>query len=152
MVVTRSRNEARGLAKQEKLAREQAVIERENVQDTLARSLYEQARAVRLVRSAGHRLRVLELLKQAESLRTRSRESPIVDSEGLRGTSSTNALPTLGELRTEALRCALNPDAHIVREWSGFSQAHAVSSGRTVCMHGRYSHERIGAELPCHSY
>lgn len=135
IVVTKSRNEARNLAKQEKVAREEAVIERENVQDALARSLYEQARALRMGQSPGHRGRVLELLEQAESLRARPRQRSNVNQEGREAADIGHPLPNRDELRSEALAALLNPDAYVVRKWSGSFHSQTVSrDGQFACL------------------
>jgi serine/threonine protein kinase/WD40 repeat protein len=74
--------------------------------DHLARSLYEQARAVRSTRQAGRRAKALQLLEWANALRMRPRDTP----------AAMGALPSAVELRSEALAALLQRDVRLVRE------------------------------------
>jgi WD40 repeat protein len=96
--------EALGQAERE---RDQAAAAREQAQDTVSRSLYEQARALRLSRQPGRRWQALDLLRQAEQLRARPRRDdlPAVAAE------AESRLPTRGELRREAAAALLLEDA-----------------------------------------
>src|SRR5262249_37283134 len=75
-------------------------------QDHLCRSLYEQARGLRISGQAGRRWKALELLKEAEKLRSRPRTAGVPASTG----------PTQAELRSEAVALLLLQDARCVVE------------------------------------
>jgi WD40 repeat protein len=90
----------------------QAEIEEDQAQDNLARSLFEQARAIRLSNQAGRRWQALELLAQAEKLRNRQR---LVD---LPPEETEHVLLTEDELRREAAAALLLEDARVSRQVS----------------------------------
>jgi WD40 repeat protein len=103
-----------GLKRENRRTREalgQAEQEREQARDTVARSLYEQARALRLSRQPGWRWQALELLRDAEGLRARPRREdlPPVEETAQHGPSS--RLPTRGEMRREVAAALLLGDA-----------------------------------------
>jgi len=87
-------------------------IEEDQSQDILARSLLEQARAVRLSNQPGRRWEALKLLVQAENLRDRQR---LVD---LPPDELDHALPTQAEMRREAAAALLLEDARVSRQVS----------------------------------
>jgi serine/threonine protein kinase/WD40 repeat protein len=89
--------------------RDRARDAQENAQDHLCRSLYEQARAVRISGRTGRRWKTLDLLKEAEKLRSRLR--PVAAHP-----SGSPALPTQAELRTEAVAALLLRDAQCILE------------------------------------
>jgi hypothetical protein len=89
----------------------------ENANASLARSLYDQARALNLSRQAGRRWKALELLQEVEQLRRRNGLVPLRPPES----SSTApaflpSLPTRTELRTEAIAALFLRDGHVVQE------------------------------------
>jgi WD40 repeat protein/tRNA A-37 threonylcarbamoyl transferase component Bud32 len=90
----------------------QAKIEEDQAQDNLVRSLFEQARAIRLSNQAGRRWQALKLLEQAEKLRDRKRlvEAP---GEGLE-----RSLLSEADLRAEAAAALLLEDARVSRQVS----------------------------------
>ncbi len=120
---------ARGEAERE---RDATVIAQEMTQETLARSLLEQARAVRLARQSGHRWRSLELLQQAEALRShhRSASRPVTESMV---DATNNILPSRADLRIEALASLQLNDGRKQNQWNGI---HNVVSpdGRYACI------------------
>ena len=91
----------------------QNVLLREHSQDTLAHSLLDQARAVRLADLPGHRWRTLELLQQAEHLRGRPRAKVVLSDEEAAKQPPPVALPTLAQLRSEAIALLLSPDGRV---------------------------------------
>jgi WD40 repeat protein len=101
-----------------------AVAAKEQTQDALAASLYEQARAVRLSGLPGRRWRVLELLKKSEHLRSRERPDPS-RLPGKEQLADQHEFLSRAQLRSEAVAALLLEDAHVVRQWSGM--AHSVS-------------------------
>jgi WD40 repeat protein len=76
---------------------------KEEAQDHLCRALFEQARAIRAAPPPGRRWKALELLKEANRLRTRDRA----------GGEPAEVLPSPVELRSEALAALLQPDARL---------------------------------------
>ncbi len=91
--------------------RDQADAAREQSQDTLARSLYEQAHALRLSRQPGWRWQALDLLREAEKLRARPHRkdrSPLAEAEK---SGPSSRLPTQADLRREAATALLLEDA-----------------------------------------
>ncbi len=131
-------NEQRQLAEQQ---RRQAEHEREKATDSLARSQFDQANAVRLTGLPGRRWVALELLQQAETLRSRERSKIVADASSVGvskivadassvGVSDAGrvrhvALPSQSELRTDAVAALMLNDGRVARHWSGFS--HSVS-------------------------
>ena len=111
-----ARDRAEQAAQKETAARQQAEALREQAQDTLCRSLYEQARAVRLTDQQGRRFQALDLLKQAEQLRSRKRVAALLGD---------GPLPSRAQLRTEALAALLLSDGRVVQQWPGLN--HAIS-------------------------
>jgi WD40 repeat protein len=114
-----ARDRAEQAAQKETAARQQAEALREQAQDTLCRSLYEQARAVRLTDQQGRRFQALNLLKQAEQLRSRKRVAALLGD---------GPLPSRAQLRTEALAALLLSDGRVVQQWPGLN--HAISPDR----------------------
>jgi WD40 repeat protein/tRNA A-37 threonylcarbamoyl transferase component Bud32 len=107
--------------------RDQAAAAREEAQNMLARSLLDQARAVRLSRQPGRRWQAVDLLRRAEELRARPRQAaPLLDSAAL--------LPTRGELRREAAASLLVEDA---REVSTIQVPVLLNAGGIVSEDGR---------------
>ncbi|HEX5269736.1 MAG TPA: serine/threonine-protein kinase [Gemmataceae bacterium] len=103
---TRSATEA-SLRGQAETERDQAAAAREAAQDTLARGLLDQARAVLLSRRPGRRWAALDLVRRAEQLRARQRQvGPSPDAAAV--------LPTRDELRREAVAALLLEDAREV--------------------------------------
>jgi WD40 repeat protein len=103
------------------------VIERDKVaaageasQDTLARSRFEQAAAVLASTTPGRRHKALDLLRDAERLRSRDRFGP----------PSPAALPRSAELRTLALQAILTPDAHVERTIPSVGEGCVSGDGR----------------------
>ncbi len=89
--------------------------------DNLARSYFDQARAVRLSGQPGRRWQALELLRQAERLRSRPVSESVppwrenVSAAGESSSASPAGIPTRGELRSEAFTNLLIPDARVLR-------------------------------------
>jgi eukaryotic-like serine/threonine-protein kinase len=108
----------------------QAEIEEDQSQDNLARSLFEQARAVRLSNQAGRRWQALDLLAEAERLRDRKR---LVD---LPPEELDHPLLTEAELRQEAAAALLLEDARVSRQ---VSLAAASFLPMQVSPDGRYA-------------
>jgi eukaryotic-like serine/threonine-protein kinase len=97
--------------------KERADQEAEQAEDILARSLFEQAQALRRSIQPGRRGIALSLLQEAEKLRGRERkvkDLPAREFAGLLGLSA--KLPTKLELRNEAAALLLSQDARQVRE------------------------------------
>ena len=96
-------------------------------EDRLARSLYEQSRALRASGPPERRWRILELLEKAERLRSRPRETPppaLIDNVQF-GTF----LPTRAELRSEAVAALLLPGVRLLwKEKSSFGAQPGVSA------------------------
>ena len=82
---------------------------REEAQDSLASSLYEQARSLSAAGPPGRRWQILDLVEKAEKLRSRPRESPPSVQPG-----HSTSLPARHQLRTEALAALLLADARVV--------------------------------------
>jgi WD40 repeat protein len=106
----------------------QAELEEDQAQDNLARSKFEQARAVRLSNQAGRRWQALELLAEAEKLRDRKRLVDLPDQE------LEHPLLTEAELRQEAAAALLLDDARVSRQVSlaaaAFFPTHVSPDGR----------------------
>ena len=95
----------------EHLAVTEAQTARDQTQDLLARSLYEQARALARTGVTGSRWQVIDLLRDAEQLRRRERET-----ERPAETGDIRArLPSQAELRCEAVRTLLRHDLRLSR-------------------------------------
>jgi len=104
----------RNLATSEALRRawseERAAQEaREETQDALARSRYEQAKALSVAGPPGRRWEILKLVGEAETLRARERSA--VAAPG--GTGQEPVLPLRRQLRSEAVAAMLLNDARI---------------------------------------
>lgn len=103
-------------AKQARLKADQATIAEQNAQrarwaedeakDALCRSRFEEARALRLAHQPGWRERNFDLLRASAALRQRTRE----------GTEPSSDLPSLADLRSEALQAIFSGDCNPVRE------------------------------------
>ncbi|MCO6043186.1 protein kinase [Aeoliella sp. ICT_H6.2] len=102
------------------LAEATATSNKEQALDQLARSEYEQARAVRLLGEPGARFQALDLLNRAEELRSRSSIQAMLEAN-----SSEAVLPTQPELRSEAVAALLKADGHVTHQWDGMT--HGVS-------------------------
>ncbi|MHC4401860.1 MAG: protein kinase domain-containing protein [Planctomycetota bacterium] len=90
---------------------------RDEAQDALARSRYEQARALRASGKQGRRWEILELLKEAEKLRGRQREATVSSPQGLGGGSELESeLPSRADLRSEAVAASLLFDVR--KDWN----------------------------------
>ena len=91
----------------------QAVMEarqaRDLAQDHLARSLYEQARALGSLATTGSRWQVLDLIPAAEQLRRRQRETSQPPWAG----DELTRLPSQAELRSEAAMALLRHDLRL---------------------------------------
>jgi serine/threonine protein kinase/WD40 repeat protein len=109
-----------------------AVTAKERTQDVLAASLYDQARSVRLSGLPGRRWRALELLKESEQLRIRKRAAGSTTPAGTEQTAVPHDVRSQSQLRTEALASLSLDDAHVVRQWEGFS--HSVSPDGTLAV------------------
>jgi len=124
-----------------------AIVAKEQTQDALTASLFEQARAVRLAGLPGRRLRALELLEEAEHLRNRRR----LDSSSAPAATGPSAGPqvvlTRSQLRSEALAALLLDDAHVVRQWGGMSRS--ISSDGTLAAASSFDMDagRIGLSI-----
>ena len=95
--------------------RRQKVLEvtaREETQDLLARSLFDQAVVVRGSGKLGRRWQALQLLQEAEKLRSRKRLVAVNPAD--EGPSITARLPTPAELRSETVAALLLKDAREV--------------------------------------
>jgi WD40 repeat protein len=128
--------------------RDQAEAARERGLDTLARSLFEQARALRLAHRPGWRWQALDLLREAERLRVRPRRADLppveegvvvgtlrVPSDGTRSVPTTAAgLPGRAELRREAATALLLQDA---RPLSPITVSASINTYREVSGDGR---------------
>ncbi len=91
--------------------RDQAEAAREHGQDTLARSLYEQAHALRLAHQPGWRWQALDLLRESEKLRARPRRTDLPPIEEADQPGPLSRLQSQGELRREAAAALLLDDA-----------------------------------------
>jgi len=111
--------------KQAKASAAAAVASSEETQDTLARSLFEQARAVRLAHQGGHRWQALELLKRSESLRNRKRQTASTASQGDKTADDADSisLPSQADIRSEAVAALLLADGRVHRQWNGMYQS-----------------------------
>jgi serine/threonine protein kinase len=107
-----------------------AVVANEQTQDALTTSLFEQAHAVRLSGLPGRRWRALELLKQAEQLRSRERLDSAKLVAGKEQSAVQHESLSRSQLRSEALAALLIDDAHVIRQWGGL--AHSVSPDGTL--------------------
>jgi serine/threonine protein kinase/WD40 repeat protein len=103
--------------------RELETQAREEAQAALARSLFEQARAVRLAGLPGRRFQSLELLCDAGKLHASRRPKGVAEQTA--PPSGSPRLPEPSELRTEAVAALLLRDARIARQWDGIT--HSVS-------------------------
>jgi eukaryotic-like serine/threonine-protein kinase len=90
---------------------QQAALGREESQDNLCASLYNQARAAMATTQTGRRWVALDLLRKAESLRSRNR--PAVTPTSGHGALT---LPTRADLRGQAVAALLTPDSHSIRQ------------------------------------
>jgi WD40 repeat protein/tRNA A-37 threonylcarbamoyl transferase component Bud32 len=113
--------------------RDQATRSQEQVQDSLARSYFEQARALRLSRQPGRRWAALDLLRQAEQLRARPRPQDPLSPAPIPHAPSSN-VPTRDELRREAAAALLLEDA---REQPVVGLAAAVGMYTAISRDGR---------------
>ena len=95
----------------ESIALKDVRFAQEEAQDHLTRSLYEQARALRITTQPGSRWRIIELVARAERLRSRKRHTPIPQTS----TQKTEGLPSPAALRSEAVSALLMLDARLVR-------------------------------------
>eukprot|EP00913_Durusdinium_trenchii_P022825 g21429.t1 len=102
--------------------RDKAESAREETLDVLARSLFDQARAVRLARGSGHHWQALDLLERAHA--QVSRERPTAAPENAK------VLPTRAELRSELLAAFQAHDARIQKTWLGMTQSVSLSERR----------------------
>ena len=119
-------SEQRQLAEQR---HQQAEDEREKATDALVRSELDQAKAVGLAGTPGRRWVALDLLQQAEVLRSREKSKIVADAASV-GSSDAGSvrhvtLPSQSELRTEAVVSLMLNDGRVARRWSGFT--HSVS-------------------------
>jgi serine/threonine protein kinase/WD40 repeat protein len=97
--------------------KDRADQEAEQAQDMLVRSLYEQAQALRRSSQPGRRDKGLNLLKEAEKLRSRARKTELPPAQGPVGSLGLSAkLPTKWELRNEAAALLLAQDVRLARE------------------------------------
>jgi WD40 repeat protein len=105
--------------------RQRAVAERDRAQavqeeslDHLARSLYEEARAVRSSRQPGRRWIALERIKAAAALSFRTRAAPIqTRNESVVASNSLLPPQPRAQLRSEAVAALLLRDARVLRTW-----------------------------------
>ena len=95
----------------EQNARRQTEVQSERAKDALASSQYEQARAILLSSSPGRRWRAMELLREANTLRTR-------DTRTNRAGDGTGAIPmpSAADLRTAAIATLMQTDAREVAQ------------------------------------
>jgi WD40 repeat protein len=108
----REHSATRSALERESIAVRKALASQDRAQDLLARSLYEQARALGSAAAPGSRWQTLELIGEAERLRRRPRETPIPapsDSEAY-PESDVSRLPSQAELRSEAALAMLRFD------------------------------------------
>jgi WD40 repeat protein len=101
--------------KQARLKADQATIAEQNAQrarwaedeakDALCRSRFEEARALRLAHQPGWRERNFDLLRTSAALRQRTREG-----------SGPSDLPSLADLRSEAVQALVSGDCNLIRE------------------------------------
>jgi len=99
--------------------RARASAAHEQTQIALARSQFEQARAIRLSGQPGWRWAALNLLKQSAAIRSRTR------TDGAAESVAPSDLPSLAELRTEALSALLTGDGRLAVQLPGY--VHSVS-------------------------
>src|SRR5262249_31704506 len=137
----RSATEAE-LRAQAETQRDQAAAAREDAQDTLTRSLLDQARALRLSRQPGRRWQALEFLRRAELLRARVRQT--VSPPGAA------SVPSRNDLRREAAAALLLEDA---RELSTIQVPLFLNVNGIVSEDGRrgiylFTREGVGAARP----
>jgi serine/threonine protein kinase/WD40 repeat protein len=112
---------------QKEQERKRAEAARAQALDALARSQYEQARAVRLAGQPGRRWASLDLLKQSEAIRSRTPADNLVAEPGA---ESPVELASQFELRTAAVAALLTSDGRAARQFPGF--LHSVSAGGTL--------------------
>jgi serine/threonine protein kinase/WD40 repeat protein len=128
MLAREQRDRAVSAEQEAQRQREREALAREDAMDALARSQFEQARAVRLAGQPGHRWIGLDLLRQAAGLRGRARSAPATG-QSIDAVVSPSApvLPAEAELRSEAVAALLASDGRAARHYPGF--AHSVSYG-----------------------
>ncbi|HVK18805.1 MAG TPA: WD40 repeat domain-containing serine/threonine protein kinase, partial [Fimbriiglobus sp.] len=120
----RDREAARLSARGESEKAEDARRAEERTRDVLCRSLFEQARGLRQSRAPGRSWRALELLAEATALRARPRgDSPLP-----------NDLPTVADLRSEAVSAAALTDLRMAGEWSVIGPTFPSGDGRLVAI------------------
>jgi WD40 repeat protein/predicted Ser/Thr protein kinase len=113
--------------------RDIADMAKEHAQDQLCRSLYEQAHTLLNSEESGRRWKILDLVREAEKLRSRDREiSPKQETIAL---SQPVELPTKTELRSLAVSALLLRDIRVVREWPGIPVA--ISSNNRWALLGK---------------
>jgi serine/threonine protein kinase len=115
----------RTAAEREREARQEAVSQREEALDTLAASLYHEARAQLTSRQPGRRWRALELVQEAVKLSFRERKeateapdapdtAPTALMPGIQESRRLpRKLPTREDLRSVAVAALLSPDARV---------------------------------------
>ncbi len=93
-----------------RMAGDQARWSEEETRDALARSRFEQARALSIAGPPGRRWTILELVAEVETLRTRNRSAQGTLSHG---SERQPVLPRQDELRSEAVTALLLADARV---------------------------------------
>jgi serine/threonine protein kinase/WD40 repeat protein len=116
--------------------RDRARRAEEDTRDHFCRGLFEQARALRGSTLLGRRWKALELLQAANDLRVRERD--VEPAEGV--------LPSLVELRSEALAALLQPDARLVLQLPVLDDTVPVTTldGRRAALHWAKPSEKKG--------
>ena len=124
--------ETRQALDKERTARDQA-------QDALVRSLYEQARATRVSGELGRRWEVFSLLGRAEQLRDRELQTAVdLPPSAVQPAERGLLLPSRADLRSEAVATLLLPDARAVWELPiGFGAQPALSFDGRLAAHLR---------------
>ncbi|MEX0711989.1 MAG: serine/threonine-protein kinase [Pirellulales bacterium] len=142
---TRERDKALAAEERAKSDRAEAVAAREQVQDALYRSLYDQARAVRLAEQPGRRWTILDLIRRAEQIRGRNNAASLPIEAGATPTSGADRPPTRTQLRSEAVAALLLHDGRVAQQFGGM--AHAVSPDGRFAISQRVDMTRGGATL-----
>ena len=124
-----------------------AIVAKEQTQDALTASLFEQARAVRLAGLPGRRLRALELLEEAEHLRSRRRLDSSSVPAGTDPSAGRQVVLTRSQLRSEALAALLLDDAHVVRQWGGVARSISSDGILAAASSLDVGAERIGLSI-----
>jgi len=113
-------------AERARVSARDATAASEQAKDALCRGSFDQARALRLAGQPGWRDRSLELVRKSAELRARTRDD---------GSDPPDDMPTLTDLRTEAVSALLRADPRLVRDIVtplGIVAPHVSRDGRRI--------------------